>query len=285
MNETNSNPQSGACNAVRIGDIADWRLLAYISSYGIGAWLKHTDPVQPLVPVFHSNWIGGKEESLLESVENAVFDHPQVLDDFSADMVIAAPRTAIVPTELVADDDEEALRLYNRVYSAESADLMADSAGVATMLFSLVPGLHGFLQRTFPGARLHSHLAVLASRLCERSSDMPRLYIDIRPAGGGDSDINKGEVDFVAFDCRKLLVGVTHSWYHLDDISYHLFNIMQVFGLDPGKTQVSLSGPSVLKTALVQQLRRDIAYVVMTMVPNIGAKAVLPLPVSLLLRK
>lgn len=285
MNETNSNLQAATYQAVRIGDIADWRLLASISSYGIGAWLRHADPVQPLVTALSCNWKDGKDENLLDCIENAVYDHPQVLDDFSADIVVIAPRTVVVPTMLVADDEEKALSLYNKVYPAEGADLMAEGVGDATMLYSLTPGLYAFLQRTFPGARLHSHLAVLASRLCERSSDMPRLYIDIRCAGGEDSGIKKGEVDFVAFDRQTLLMCVTHQWHHPEDITYHLFNIMHVFGLDPAKTQVSLSGPAALKTTLVQQLRRDIAYVVMTMVPGIGAKANMPLAVSLLLRK
>lgn len=284
MNDTKSSQQPGMYRAVRIGDVADWRLLAYVSSHGIGAWLRNSDPVHPLVPMLERKW-SAKEENLLSNIENAVYDHPQVLDDFSSDIVVSSPRTIIVPTKLVADDDDEALRLYNQIYSAEESDLMTDTAGEATMLFSLTPGLHGFLQRTFPGARIHSHLALLADRLRDRSSDMPRLYVDIRCPHDGEEQADAGEVDFVAFDRQNLLMAVTHRWNHPNDIRYHIFNIMQVFGLDTSITQVSVSGPARIKTPLVQELRRDVAYVVMTAVPNTGANIDVPLPVALLLRR
>ncbi len=284
MNETNNNQQPATYRAVRIGDIADWRLIAGISGYGVFAWLKHSDQGQPLVPVIDCRW-NYRDENLLGHIENAVYDNPQVLDDFSADIVVMTPRTLLVPSQVVADDDDEANRLYNQVYSASAGDLMQENIGEATALYSLTSGLNGFLQRTFSGARVHSHLAVMADRLRDRSADMPRLYVDIRTFGGEDDDLKCGEADFVAFDRQTLLMAATHRWNHPDDIRYHLFNIMQVFGLDPVKTQVSVSGPAALKAPLVQQLRHDLAYVVMTMMPNIAAKAHMPLPMSLLLRK
>ena len=274
MNESNANHDASTYQAVRIGDLADWRLLLWIGAGGMGAWLKHEDPTRPLETIFAEEWKDAGE-SLLHRIESAVYDHPQVLDDFSADIAVTARRTVWVPTELVADDEDEAFRLYSQVYPAQPGDVMSETVGDATCLFSLVPGLNAFLNRTLPGARVHSHLAVMMRRFRERSSDMPRVYIDIRD----------GEVDFIAFDRKDLLMAATHKWHHPGDIRYHLFNIMQVFGLDPRQVQVSVSGPSRLKTELVQELRKTVAYVMLTMIPTIGAKADLPLPVSLLLRR
>lgn len=283
MNENDSNQQPATYQAVRIGDIADWHLLACISADAMTAWLKHSDPSQPVVPLLSCRW-NVKDENLLDRIESAVYDNPQILDDFSADIVVVTPHTLLVPSESVDDDDEEAVRLFNRVYCADESDIMMSGAGEATAIFSLTPGLKGFLQRTFPGARIHSHLGLMAERLRDRSYDVPRLYIDIRP-DGGDENRNEGEADFVAFDCRNLVMAASHRWSHPDDIKYHLFNIMQVFGLDPAKIQVSISGSVVFKNALVQELRQDIAYVVMTLMPGMAVKAGMPLPLSLLLRK
>ncbi len=108
----------------------------------------------------------------------------------------------------------------------------------------------------------------------ERGADESRVFIDIR----------EGEADFIAFYGRSLLAGVTHRWHDPADIQYHLFNIMQVYGLDPASVQVSLSGLRDIKTGLMRELRRDISYVMLTMVPSPGAKAELPLVGSLLLR-
>ena len=72
MNENNSDYQGATYQAVRIGDIADWHLLVSVSSYGIGAWLRHADPVRPIVTAFCCNWKDGGDELLLDSIENAV---------------------------------------------------------------------------------------------------------------------------------------------------------------------------------------------------------------------
>lgn len=264
---------SNTYQAVRIGDIADWRLICIISQDGMSAYLKHVDPTEDIVTLFDEKWTADSD-SLLQKIENAVYDHPQVLDDFSADIVIVAPKSVWVPTKLVADDDDEACSLFNRIYTADFADIMSEESKEAVCLYMLAPGLQAFLQRTFPGARVHSHLAVMVSRFRERSADMPRVYAEIR----------ESQVDFIAFDRQKLLMAATHNWSAPQDIEYHLFNIMNVYGLDPAEVQVSLSGLRDVKTDLMRDLRKHINYVMLTMMPGIGAKAGMSLPAALMMR-
>lgn len=267
MNESNT------YQAVRIGDIADWRLICAISARGMGAWLKHVNPTQDIVTLFSEKWTAD-EDSLLSHIENCVYDHPQVLDDFSCDISVVAPKSIWVPEVIAGDDDDEASRLYTQVYSAAESDIMSESVAEATCLYTLVQGLNAFLQRTFPGARIHPHLGVLVRRFRERSSDMPRIYVDIR----------EEEADYVAFDRKNLLMAVTHRWHDPADLQYHLYNILDVCELNPAEVQVSLSGPSGLKTDLMRELRRTLTYVMLTMIPGPGSKAGMPLSASLLLR-
>lgn len=264
---------SNTYQAVRIGDIADWRLICQISGGGMSAYLRHIDPTQDVVTLFDERW-DNDPDSLLTRIENAVYDHPQVLDDFSADIAVVAPRSIWVPSELVEEDDDEAARLYSQVYTARPEDILTETVGDATCISSLVPGLNAFLQRTFPGARVHPHLAVLASRMRERSADMSRVYIDIR----------EGEADFLAFDRTELLLAATHTWRTLDDLQYHLFNIMDVCGLDPAEAQVSLSGIREHKNSLMPLLRKNINYVMFTMMPGISAKAGMPVAAAMMMR-
>ena len=177
MNESNT------YQAVRIGDIADWRLICVISARGMGAWLKHANPTQEIVTLFDEKWTC-HNDTLLERIENTVYDHPQVLDDFSADIAIVAPKSIWVPTAMVADDEEESARLYNQIYTAEECDIMSEAVEDATSLFTLVPGLNAFLQRTFPGARLHSHLGVMGRGCGEFSCFRPQ-----KPYNGRDSSM------------------------------------------------------------------------------------------------
>ena len=77
--------------AVRVGDVADWRLICVISSRRMCAYLKHTDPTRDLEVLFDESW-RDDSSSLLSRIENLVYDHPQVLDDFSADIIIDSGR-------------------------------------------------------------------------------------------------------------------------------------------------------------------------------------------------
>lgn len=102
---------------------------------------------------------------------------------------------------------------------------------------------------------------------------MPRVYIHIR----------EQEADFLLFDGTRFLLGATHQWHAQDDIKYHLFNIMDVYGLDPRNVQVSLSGLRDLKSSLMKDLRKDVTYVMLTMLPSVARRDI-PLSAALLIR-
>lgn len=257
--------------AVRTGDTADWRLICEISAGRMSAFLKHSDPTRAIETLFDTRW--SQSEDVLQKIEETVYDHPQVLDDFTADIAIIAPKSLWVPSHLVEEDEEEAVRLYNQIYTATEEDLMHERVGDATCLYCLVPGLKAFLQRTFPGSRVHSHLAVMTARFRERTADMPRIYAEIR----------KGEVDIIAFERKNLLVSATHQWRDPADIQYHLFNVMNVYELDPANVQLSLSGLREVKTELIGELRKTVSYVMLTMMPTL-TNASLPTAAALLTR-
>ena len=268
MNETGS-----TYTAVRIGDVSDWRLIAVISETGMVAYLKNTEnPAEEVVTLFDEKWDRDPAQ-LLQNIENAVYDHPQVLDDFSADITLVAPATMWVPGDY-ADEEDICAEMYASVYPAEPADIMTEEVQGEACLYSLVPGLLPFLQRTFPGARCHSHQGVMVRRFRERGGDVPCLYVDIRD----------GEADFVLLDNRRLLLASTLPWKAPEDIEYKLYNIFSVYGLDPREAQVSLSGLKEIRSSLLTRLRENIRYVMLTMLPGIGVKAGMPLAAVLLLR-
>ena len=277
MEETNS-----GYRAIRIGDPSDWRLVMVIGAGGIETYLRNVEnPMDEVEILFREEW-DGDTSTLLERVESAVYDHPQLLDDFAADIAIETPKALWIPEKIVekgeeSDSDDETPtveKIYNTVYEAAEEDIMQDYVDGKVCAYTLVPGLQAFLQRTFPGARIRCHQAVLVKRLCDRVVDMPRVYIDIR----------KGWADFVVFDGTKLLMAVSHEWRAQEDIRYHLFNLLDVYDIDPKGVHVSLSGMRDEKNALMQALRGDVAYVMKTLVPGIASKTGMSLVASLLMR-
>lgn len=266
--------ENNGYRAVRIGDPSDWRLVMVIGSTGVEAYLRNVEnPMDEVETLFVEEW-PSEDSGLLERIEGAVYDHPQLLDDFAADISVETPYALWAPEAVIDSDDDPGDRIFTTVYAARDEDIMRDYLEDKVCLYTLTPGLQGFLQRTFPGARIRCHQTVMVTRLEDRVVDMPRVYIDIR----------KGWADFVAFEGRKLLMSVTHEWREKEDIRYHLFNLLESYGLDPKEVHVSLSGLRDEKSELLKSLRQDVAYVMMTMVPGIATKAGMSLTAALLMR-
>lgn len=259
---------------VRIDDTAEWRLVIYISETGMSAYLKNIEnPLEPVAVLFEEQW-SRDESALLRHIESAVYDHPQLLDEFSTEIVVCSPRAMWVPEEYAGDYCDTA-DIYNKVYKAEEADIMSDTLNGMCCLYTLVPGLPAFLRRTLSGARVSCHLTVLARRFMSRGGEMPRIYVDIR----------EGEADFVALDDRSMLLSSTHEWHDKMDIAYHILNLMDVYGLDRNNTQVSLSGVRDVKQELVKTLREHISYVMMTMMPSAVSKTEMPITAAIALAR
>ena len=63
-------------------DTGQWRLLINIADEGMCAFLRHiSDREKPIVEMFRTNWTSSDPASLLKNIDNAVYDHPGLLDD------------------------------------------------------------------------------------------------------------------------------------------------------------------------------------------------------------
>lgn len=213
--------------AADYADTGQWRLVVNIRVDGMSAHLENTlhDDVEP-TPLFSTQW-DANTENLLHQVENAVYDNPRVLDDFSARIILADPRTAFMPTELVEDNEEDVEKYYTSVYTAVPADIMTETDGDVTAAFSMAPGMKSFLNRTFPGARIGCRLMQLVASGRKINDG---LVMVIQPT--------KGEADFVLLDCHSLLSASTHPCKSDSDIVYHAFNIMEAYCVNPKDVRV-----------------------------------------------
>lgn len=259
---------------VRIDDTAEWRLVIHISDCGMSAYLKNLEnPLEQLITLFDEEW-PRDEKSLLSHIEQMVYDHPQIMDDFSTEIVICTPRTVWAPAEICMDEDLS-VASFRRVFDVDDEDVMVDVGARVGVMYSLVPGLSAFLRRTLSGVRISSHQNVMFRRFSSRGGELPCLFVNIR----------KGEADYILLDDRKLQLAVTHPWHDPMDIAYTVFNIMDVYSLPKDATQVSLSGEREPKQFLLKQLREQVAYVMLTMVPTAVADQEIPLAAAFALTK
>lgn len=208
--------------AADYADTGQWRLIVKIGPGGISAHLENTIHSDvDLQELFSTTWEEGSG-SLLQHIENAVYDHPRVLDDFSARIVVYDKKTLFMPTELLLDTEGAEEIYYTSVYGGDGADVMCEGDRDVTAAFMLAPGLKGFLGRTFPGARIGCNL-MQKVRDCRGKNDGKTLSLSLR----------EGEADFVMFGGSDLLSASTHSWKTGEDIVYFAFNLMNVYGVEP----------------------------------------------------
>lgn len=221
-------------NGLTAADFADtgqWRLIIRIFDNGMSAHLENTlhPGLEPQV-LFSSGW-DRDPENLLRNIENAVYDHPRVLEDFSAKVILYDARTVFAPTEYIEESAGAEETLYSALYSCEGEDVMTDSDKDVSVVYCPGQGIRGFLNRTFPGARFVNNLMELLREL-RRKNDGQRLGVSVR----------NNEADFVLMggDGLSLLSASTHRWNSWSDIVYHAVNILEVYDCEVGETAVTV---------------------------------------------
>lgn len=208
-----------------VADFADtgqWRLIVEIHLSEMKALLENTlHPEIGAQQLFSVKWDADRD-TLLRHIENAVYDNPRVLDDFSARIILFDRRTLFIPTAQLADNDGAEEEIYTTLYpQTDPADIMTETDADITAAYTMAPGLKGFLNRTFPGARVVSNLmeSVVRER---RSGSGLRMIVAER----------EREADFIFLDGGSLISASTHSVSCDDDVVYHACNIIQTYGYD-----------------------------------------------------
>lgn len=201
-----------------ITDTGVWRLTVEISEHTLQAWLRRNDdPDDPVYYLAGETWTG---EDSLRNVENAVYDHPLVLDDFEADIIITTPKFLFLPAE-AGNDSMTCRNAYSMVFGETADDeIFVDRAGEYLCVYMLMPGLKPFLSRSFAGSRISSHISLLI-RHWERTTPEGRCIF---------ADISKDTIDIGAFADGKLVNAARHKWTAPDDILYYIANSARVFG-------------------------------------------------------
>lgn len=232
-------------------DIGVWRLFIYISEQGMSAYIKNIQ--QPSLPpqlLFETEWKPA-EESLLRKIESTVYDNPRLLDDYATEVIIQSGKCLQIPADLIAENQEAEEDFFCTVFKVEPDDIFFDDNGTEFCLYTLTPGLPAFIRRTLPGAKVRSHLSNLICHLRNRTSDMSRIYCDIR----------NGQMDIVAFSGKELLSASTQYWETPEDISYRILLLMQTYELTRDKVEIKLSGLKAVKTEVSSELRKFVNFV------------------------
>lgn len=221
-------------------DTGQWKLVLSISGNEISAFLKNLTEPKALPLLLFRNLRSDKETELLQFVESAVYDNPRILDDFATQIVITSPRALWIPADFV-DEDEFDPALYTCVYKVDDEDIFSDSDEEEVCLYSLVPGLKSFINRTLPGCRVTSHLSVLKSLYLKRLSTEDVNHSDSE----GFSffvDVREGFAEIFLFRINTFLCGASHPWKEVSDIAYKIMLMADAYSVKSKEACLNFSG-------------------------------------------
>ena len=205
--------------AADFADTGQWRLLLKIGVTGLEGFLENTiHPDIPPQPLCSVSWDLNRD-LLRQNIEEAVYSNPRLLDDFATRIILYDPRTLFIPTSIAEESAGAEEEIYKKVYTADDADIMTDFDRDITAAWSLAPGVKSFLMRTFPGARITSHLMDLVRNL-RKDNEGLSLY----------AYAGKENTDIVLLDGNDLISASTHEGNHPDDIAYMVLNLLDVYG-------------------------------------------------------
>ena len=254
-------------NQAELYDTGEWHLTVYFSCRRGMAFLRNiAEPTAPVRMLLDATW-NAEGTALLREIEKAVYEHPAILDDYSADIIVATPDTLWVPAVLC--DDEDALEsCYTSVRpDANPADIMTETDDDVAALTTGTPGLRSFLARTFPGARVQSRAMVMLRRFRNYPGGGKRVYLHIEDS----------EAVITAFDHRRLIASATHPAPSTADACYALLLTMEAFALPADTTEVFVSGEAGIRREITEILRRHINYVMHTVLPSGADSGAIPL--------
>ena len=215
-------------------DTGQWRLVIQIRIDGLEAWLENTlhkeIPRQGLCDV---KW-ERTDSGLLEKLESAVYDNPRLLDDFATRIILFDKKTIFVPSFILEESLNSEEEIYNKVYKGRVSDIFSEKEGEITALWTMAPGVKSFLLRTFPGARISSHLMQEVITLRKRNKGNQATLFIIQ-------GIN--EADFILMKGQQLLSASSHTC-ETEDIPSMIDTICEGYGLQKSDITVVKENPT-----------------------------------------
>lgn len=217
----------------------------------------------------------------LQALENAVYDHTELLNDWKQVRIVADTGQMMIMPQEMADDEDLALDALQAAFPGAEGDwaLCTMPRCHAVMGLNLPKGVLSFVQRTWNMPQLVGHLYPLAEHWVSHDSERAgaTLHLHLQPQSA----------DVVVSRAGRLLLANTFSTRSQADAVYYALHAWQSCGLDAQHDELLVTGPLELRRQVMPQLRRRVSYVMPAIFPaaalRIGQDAVkAPLELMLL---
>ncbi len=199
--------------------------------------------------------IGNKElaDDSLQVLEDAIYDTPELLNEYKRVSVIVHSRQFVLLPQDVADED--CLMLARRAFQGMDGDaaVCAMPENGVKIAFLMPRGMQAFLGRTFNYPAIYHHLMPLCEHFkrVNRDSGRSQMFLHLQAAG----------MDMAIYRDGGLLCANTYPFANAQDAAYYALNAWRTHGLDQLSDELQLAGDGDLRALMTPMLREYVKYV------------------------
>ena len=243
-----------------ISDHSRWRLQLTVGDGGVRANF-YDAAAGRLFTYLEKSWRGDPADSL-RKIEDAIYEDPAILDDYTTGILIRPSRMIFVPDSRLGAEsvEEDAEALLSLVDASDARDVWTEPLGCGfTAVFSTPAGVRDFLSRTFPTEDVHlALLPMLGHVLFKERGPGRKMWVHL----------DTGTLDVVAAaDGLPVLIN-TREYHEAADAAYYIVHALRAIGFDAAGTDVRLSGREELRKELMPMLRRHMDSVSAALLPT-----------------
>lgn len=215
----------------------------------------------PYIPDGHAPRLGCRvkytpDDKLLTHIENAIYDHSTLLEDYDGRILIDTDKVLFFPPDTPHDAVYAAME---RVFAVAPQEIYLSEDTEVITAFTLCDGLKGFIDRTFSGLKVFSVIDVMRKEFSQREGADVQIY----------ADLGQGHVTLLAFRNRRFVHGSVHPFTEVADVAYYIYALWHQLGLTADRGELNVSGPKNHRSELMTIMRRRINYVMMTLLPRL----------------
>ena len=236
-----------------------WRLCLRLDSRTLYVMLYNV--VEDNSLIYHEIALDGAASSALKALEEAVYENPALLSDFSrVDCVIDTTTYLTIPTPL------DTAEYRDKLMSEAHPDFIGETISCqlygldTTILMGVEQDFIGFLRRTFNNPTIHHHLAPLCRyfRGKSRLGNSGKMY----------ANIHGSRLDLIAFGNDTITLANSFEFRDSADAVYYILACRRMLGLSADSDELFLAGDNSTRETITPILRQYLAYVMPVIFPS-----------------
>lgn len=231
-----------------------WELLVSIDD-------KQVDYVLYAPTVAGSLVIGevSRTDDKLQSLEDAVYDTPELLNEYHGVKVIVHSQRFVLFPDDVSDDD--CLSLLGHAFPDDEGEMAVCALPVnkVKIAYLMPAGMQAFLGRTFNYPKVYHHLYPMCEHFMglNHGKEISRMFLNMKD----DS------MDVAIYRDGHLQCANTYPFDRVEDAGYYALNAWRTHGLDQLTDELQLMGDGAKRGEISPMLREYVKYVMPAVYP------------------